>query len=75
MLQDLILHFKILIGTKKCLEIYGKFGHAPSKRFASTDLYETELPQHSYGQRNTTQDTQFNIPKGRMTQFIFKLCL
>ena len=55
-LQDLILHFKIPTGThkKKCLEIYRQFGHVPSKRFASTVLCETELPQHSYGQRNTT---------------------
>ena len=76
MLQDLILHLKIPIGTpKKCLEIYIQFGDAPSKRFASTVLYETELPQHSYGQTNSTQDIQFNIPKGRKTQFIFKLCL
>jgi len=34
--KDLILLFKIPMGTRKGLfEIYRKFGHAPSKSFAS----------------------------------------
>ena len=37
--QDLILLFKILMGTMKDLfEIYSEFGHAPSKSFASPAL-------------------------------------
>jgi len=61
--------------NKNAWKVYRQFGHVPSKRFAGTVLYETEFPQHSYGQRNTTQDIQFNTPNGRMTQLIFKLCL
>jgi hypothetical protein len=42
-LQDLILLFKIRVGTRKCLfEIYRQFGHAPSKRFASPELDDRE---------------------------------
>jgi hypothetical protein len=38
-LQDLILLFKIFMGTRKSFfEIYRQFGHAPSKRFASPGL-------------------------------------
>ena len=38
-LQDLILLFKIPMGTRKCFfKIYGQFGHVPSYRFASHDI-------------------------------------
>jgi len=38
--QDLILLFKIRMGTRKdSFEIYRKFGQAPTKRLASPGLY------------------------------------
>jgi len=39
--QDLILFFKIPMGTRKnFVEIFGQFGHAPSKSFTSPSLEE-----------------------------------
>ena len=38
-LQQLVLFFKILLGTRKnFIEIYGQFGHPPSKKFDSPGL-------------------------------------
>jgi hypothetical protein len=42
-LQDLIVLFKIAMGTQKnFFEIYTQFGHAPSKRFASPVVEKAE---------------------------------
>lgn len=55
-LQNLILFFKILLGTPKdSFEIYRKFGYPPSKRFASHKLgYGLEDPVFKCWKRQAT---------------------
>jgi len=55
-LQNLILFFKILMGTPKdSFEIYRKFGYVPSKRFTSHKLgYGFEDPVFKSWKRQGT---------------------